>query len=69
MQRQNNRGLTTDLQILDNEASQNYNATIEYKWGVDFQLVPPDIHRRNAVERVIRTFKGVFLSCTIWGGS
>ena len=39
--RLNNRGLTTDLQILYNKSSQNYKDTIKYKWGVDFQLVPP----------------------------
>ena len=44
MQRLKGIGLATDLQILDNEASQDYKATITDKWGVDFQLVPPDIH-------------------------
>ena len=48
MQRLKNRDLTTDLQILDNEASQNEKDTIKYKWYVDFQLVPPGIHRRNS---------------------
>ena len=62
MQRLKNRGLTTDLQILDNEAIQNHKATIKDKWGVDFQLVPPNIHRRNAAERSIHTFKAYFLS-------
>ena len=61
MQRLKNRGLTTDLQILDNEASQNYKDTIKNKWGMDFQLVPPDIHRRNSEERAIHTFKAHFL--------
>ena len=31
MQRLNDRGLTTDLQILDNEAILDYKATIKYK--------------------------------------
>ena len=62
MQRLKNRGLTTYLQSLDNEASQNYKATIKDKWGVDIQLVPPDFHRRNAAEREIRTLKAHFLS-------
>ena len=56
MQRLKNRGLTTDLQILDNEARKNYRDTIKDKWGMDFQLVPPDIHRRKAAERAIHTF-------------
>ena len=57
MQRLKNIGLTTDLQILDNEASKNYKDTIKYKWGVDFQRVPTDIHRRNSAELAICTFK------------
>ena len=32
------------------------------KWGVKFQLVPPDMHRKNAVEQAIRTFKAHFLA-------
>jgi hypothetical protein len=30
--------------------------------NVDFQLVPPGIHRRNAAERAIRTFKNHFVT-------
>ena len=30
--------------------------------GVDFQLVPPRVHRRNAAERAIRTFKNYFIA-------
>ena len=62
MQRLNNRGLTIDLQILDNEARQNYKDTIKDIWGIDFQLVTPDIHRRNAAQQAIRTFKAHLLS-------
>ena len=62
MQRLKNRGLTTDLQILDNEASQNYKDIIKDKWGVYFQLVKPDIHRSDAAEQEIRTFKARFLA-------
>ena len=69
MQRLNNRGLITDLQILYNEASKNYKDTSKDKWGMDFQLVPPDIHRRNASERAIRTFKGAFVSSLVGGGT
>ena len=29
---------------------------------IDFQLVPPGIHRRNAAERAIRTFKNHFIA-------
>ena len=61
MQRLKDRGLTTELQIINNEAILDYKATIKDKWDVDFQMVPPDIHRRNAAERAIRTFKAYFV--------
>ena len=32
------------------------------KWGVEFQLVPPDMHRGNTAERAIRSFKSHFLA-------
>ena len=32
------------------------------KWGVTYQPVPPDLHRRNAAERAIRTVKAHFLA-------
>jgi hypothetical protein len=49
-------GLRPQLQRLDNEcpeALKDYMADQQ----VDFQLVPPGVHRRNAAERAIRTFK------------
>jgi hypothetical protein len=30
--------------------------------AIDFQLVPPGVHRRNAAERAIRTFKNHFIA-------
>eukprot|EP00978_Attheya_sp_CCMP212_P022995 scaffold69577_cov29-Attheya_sp.AAC.1 len=54
-------GLRPKLQRLDNEASailQEYMT----KQEIDFQLVPPHIHRRNAAERAIRTFKNHFIA-------
>ncbi len=56
------RGFAVDLQILDNEASAAYKEAITVKWKAKFQLVPPDMHRRNRAERAIRTFKSHFLS-------
>ena len=32
------------------------------KWKVRYQLVPPNMHRRNAAERAIRTFKAHFIA-------
>ena len=48
------RGLSVDLQILDNKASVAYKEAITFKWNATFQLVPPDMHRRNRAERAIR---------------
>ena len=62
MQRLKDKGLTVDLQVLDNECSKEYERRMTEKWGVEFQLVPPDMHRRNAAERAIRSFKAHFLA-------
>ena len=55
-------GLDVDLQVLDNEASKAYKEAMVNKWNVKYQLVPPDMHRRNAAERAIRIFKAHFIS-------
>ena len=62
MKRLRTLGHRVDLQILDNEASAEYKRLITEERGAKFQLVPPNIHRRNAAERAIRTFKAHFLS-------
>ena len=60
------RGLRPQLHKLDNEAS-----TVLKKFlintGTDYQLAPPHIHRRNAAERAIRTFKNHLIAglCTV----
>jgi hypothetical protein len=59
------RCLQPQLQKLDNEASgllQDFMAAE----NIDYQLVPPGIHRRNAAERAIHTFKNHFIAglCT-----
>jgi len=41
------RGLSVDLQILDNEASSAYKEATTFKWNAKFQLVPPDMHHHN----------------------
>jgi hypothetical protein len=49
------------LQTLDNEAS----AALKHFFttnGVEYQLVPPHCHLRNAAERAIRTFKKHFVA-------
>jgi hypothetical protein len=54
------KGFKPKLQTLNNEASaalKNFTAN-----DVDYQLVPPHCHRRNAAERAIRTFKEHFVA-------
>jgi hypothetical protein len=55
------RGLTPQFQSLDNEASA---ALQDYltEQAIDFQLVPPHVHRRNAAEWAICTFKNHFIA-------
>eukprot|EP00804_Cyclotella_cryptica_P028971 CCRYP_012389-RA/>CCRYP_012389-RA protein AED:0.32 eAED:0.32 QI:0/0/0/1/0/0/2/0/614 len=49
------------VHILDNEASLAFRQAITAN-GCTFQLVPPHVHRCNAAERAIRTFKDHFLA-------
>ena len=55
------RGLRLKLQKLDNECSA---ALIHYldHGAVDFQLIPPQVHRQNAAERAIRAWKDHFIT-------
>ena len=54
-------GLRPQLQRLDNECSNNLKQFMKDE-KIDFQLVPPGSHRRNAAERAIRTFKNHFIA-------
>jgi len=54
-------GLCPKLQCLDNEALQALKDFLVAE-DVDYQLVPPHIHCRNAAERAIRTFKNHFIA-------
>ena len=54
-------GTAPNLYILDNEISGEFKKALK-KYKVDFQLVPPHIHRANAAERAIRTFKNHFIA-------
>lgn len=57
------RGLThaIEMQVLDNEAPP---LLIEYfkQEKIQYQKVPPYVHRENAAERGIQTFKNHFIS-------
>jgi hypothetical protein len=54
-------GLRPKLQRLDNECSTILKQFMTQE-RVDFQLVPPGLHRRNAAERAIRTFQNHFIA-------
>ena len=56
-----NAGLRPKLQRLDNECS---NILLDFMAtnSIQPQLVPPGVHRANAAERAIRTFKNHFIS-------
>ncbi|KAG7340278.1 hypothetical protein IV203_023821 [Nitzschia inconspicua] len=54
-------GLRPRLQLLDNECS-TLLKDFMHDQNLDFQLVPPYLHRRNAAERAIRTFKNHFIA-------
>ena len=55
------RGLIPKLHILDNECPQVLKPFMNNVQET-FQLVPPHIHRRNAAERAIQTFKDHFIA-------
>ena len=61
MQKLADRGHHVDIQILDNEVSAEFKKIIQQYWGAKYQLVPPNVQRRNIAERAIRTFKSRFL--------
>jgi hypothetical protein len=50
------KGFKPKLQTLDNEASADLKNLFTTN-NVEYQLVPPHCHSRNAAERAIRTFK------------
>jgi hypothetical protein len=56
-----NRGFQPKIHWLDNEASdelKQFNNSNQ----IEFQLVPPHMHRQNAAERAIRTWKHHFVT-------
>jgi hypothetical protein len=56
-----NAGLKPQLQRLDNECSETLK-TCMHEQEIDFQLVPPGVHRHNATERAIRSFQNHFIA-------
>ena len=60
MQRISDRGHKVDVQVLYNEVRSKYIKVITKDCQAKFQLVPPNVHRRNVAKRAIRTFKAHF---------
>ena len=54
-------GVKPIIYILDNEISQQFKNALKTE-QITYQLVPPHIHRRNAAERAIQSFKNHFLA-------
>ena len=61
MQKLADRGHHVDIQIFYNEVSTKFKKTIMKYWGATYQLVPPNVHRRNIAEKSIRKFKARFI--------
>ena len=62
MQKLADKGHHVDIQIWDNYVSAEFKKTIKNDWGATYELVPPNVHRRNIAERAIRTFKAHFIA-------
>jgi hypothetical protein len=56
------KGTKLTMHWMDNEASKAVKSLLEKQHGMQYQLVPPHTHRRNAAERAIRTFKDHFIA-------
>ena len=54
--------MQVELQIIDNEVSKAYLDNITGKEKSKYQLVLPDMHQHNAIERAIRTAKAHFIT-------
>ena len=55
------RGVPPKTYVMDNEASKELKKAI-LKHKIQYQLTPPHIHRINAAEMAIQTFKNHFLA-------
>ena len=53
--------ISPNWHVLDNEAPEDFKRAIREN-GNTVELVPPDMHRRNAAERAIQTWKGHYIS-------
>jgi hypothetical protein len=53
--------VTPKMHILDNECSAKFKERIQLN-NMQYQLVPPNDHRRNIAEKAIQVFKAHFIS-------
>jgi hypothetical protein len=56
------KGTALTMHWMDNEASIAIKRLLTEQFKLEYQLVPPHTHRRNAAERAIRTFKNHFIA-------
>jgi hypothetical protein len=54
-------GVTPKMHILDNECSAEFKERIQLN-NMQYQLIPPNDHRRNIAEKAIQVFKAHFIS-------
>ena len=62
MTRLRRAGIAPRKHVLDNEVSEAMKTLITDEYKLQYELVPPGCHRRNAAEVAIRNFKAHFLS-------
>jgi hypothetical protein len=56
-----NAGIKPELQVMDNECSKAFGKYLTDE-HIDLQLVPPHLHRQNAADWAIQTFKNHFVA-------
>ena len=56
----NEQGIVSAHQVLDNKVSAAYRMEIK-QTSTTFQLVPPDDHRNNLGEKLIKTWRDYFI--------
>ena len=54
-------GYVVDHQVFNNTARKEYRRHITDIWQATYQLVPPNVHRRNIAKHAIRAFKAHLL--------
>jgi hypothetical protein len=56
------KGTAVSMHWMDNKASIAVRRLLTEKFKLEYQLVPPHTHQRNAAEQTIRTFKNHFIA-------